>query len=473
MNVITVPFVIEIFVIIPVLVWLVKDFSSIKQACETSRIKSSENLKVLRAEAEILSKLVSAFLRSPSNFVLDDKSRPVFEKISHAPQIDNFAETKAKAQSLVFIGLIGTVIGISISTFTLAIGVTRASGDSGDIVKEMSKMLTTLPIAFIVTFVAVLLSVISSRITYSVISLHNTIEEVCGQNNYVRHFIQQARAQNKTNVLLASSNQQLKKLVDQEQDLSSLSDSIEVVKKTAESLSTQQSTLVAMVRDLAKPMTDASDGLTNFGKTLDTSVQKLMPAAEKVAETMSSVRETTGVIDEAYNKLFGVSDRLDNVAAYLVSDAFRASSQVIGEMTNRQHQFLSRMDESLSSQVSLIQQSISQQQLLQSNFIQLLAAYEAMQRDQIPVVSDLKLAVQAQTEWSTSLTSQAQSLTESTSKLSTSIEQNNSALSGFMSKSNKTMESMLTTLGEIAERFNARPFWPNFPVGKPGKERNQ
>ena len=261
--------------------------------------------------------------------------------------------------------------------------------------------------------------------------------------------------------------------IDPNRDLSTLTESIDVVKNAAISLSNQQKTLIGVVRDLAPPIREASDGLTAFGKSLDTSVDKLLPAAEKVAATMSSVRETTGVIDKAYDKLFGVSDRLENVAAYLVSDAFRASSQVIGEMTVGQNQFLSKMNLSLDAQLQLIQQSIGQQQALQSNFIQLIAAYESMQRDQMPAVTELKNAVQTQSALSTKLTDQASTIADSTRKLSETIDQGNSKLKEAMSSTNSTMATMISALNAMLERFDSIPFWPNWPGSKSGNGRGR
>lgn len=104
--------------------------------------------------------------------------------------------------------------------------------------------------------------------------------------------------------------------------------------------------------------------------------------------------------------------------------------------------------------------------------MQLIAAYEAMQRDQIPVVADLKVAVRAQSEVSSSLSDQARTLTESTQKLTTSIDQGNTALNGAMSKTNTTMETMTVVLRTMLDRFEKIPFWPNFPGGKSGRGRN-
>jgi chromosome segregation ATPase len=265
----------------------------------------------------------------------------------------------------------------------------------------------------------------------------------------------------------------MSKLIDPTRDIHTLSDSIDVVKKTAISLSNQQATLTAVVRDLVAPITEASNGLSTFGKSLDSSVDKLLPAAERVADTMSSIRETTGVIDKAYEKLFSVSDRLENVAAYLVSDAFRASSQVIGEMTVGQNQFLSKMDKSLDDQIQLIQQSIGQQQALQSNFMQLIAAYESMQRDQMPAVSELKNAVQTQSALSTKLADQASTIADSTRKLSETIDQGNTKLKEAMSTTNSTMATMINALNAMLERFNSIPFWPNWPGSKSGNGRGR
>ena len=461
-------FVIELLIVCPVLAWLFIDFRSISNACKANTAKASALLAELRQESATLQRLSNEFFMSPKSFSPEEADKRVIEKLNLPSQIGEFASTKAKAQSLVFIGLIGTVTGISISTYSLASGVSNARDSTDRIVEEMSKMLTTLPVAFVVTFVAVFLSVIANRRTHAVISLQNSVEELCAQNNNVRHHLAQARAQNVTHRLLI----QMSKLIDPTRDLSNLSSSIDIVKKTAILISDQQTTLTNAINQLGDPVTKASEGLTNFGTAMDASVDKLLPAAERVAGTMSSIRETTGVIDKAYEKLFGVSDRLENVAAYLVTDAFRASSQVIGEMTVSQNKFLSTMDTTFATQLQLIQQSIGQQQALQANFMQLIAAYEAMQRDQIPVVADLKVAVRAQSEVSSSLSDQARTLTESTQKLTTSIDQGNTALNGAMSKANTTMETMTVVLRTMLDRFEKIPFWPNFPGGKSGRGRN-
>lgn len=452
-------FVIELLIVCPVLVWLLVDFKSISNACTANTAKVSALIDELRQESATLQRLSNEFFLNPKTFSPEEADKRVIEKLNLPSQIGDFASVKAKAQSLVFIGLIGTVTGISISTFTLASGVRNAADSTDKIVEEMSKMLTTLPVAFVVTFIAVFLSVIANRRTHAVISLQNSVEEICVQNNNVRHHLAQARAQNVTHRLLI----QMSKLIDPTRDLSNLSNSIEIVKKTAILISDQQTTLTNAINQLGDPVTKASEGLTNFGTAMDASVDKLLPAAERVAGTMSSIRETTGVIDKAYEKLFGVSDRLENVAAYLVTDAFRASSQVIGEMTVSQNKFLSTMDVTFATQLQLIQQSISQQQALQANFMQLIAAYEAMQRDQIPVVADLKVAVRAQSEVSSSLSEQARTLNESTQQLSSTIDKGNAALSGTMTTANSTMESMIITLRTMIDRFNSIPFWPNFP----------
>lgn len=461
-------FVFELLIVCPVIAWLLIDFASITKACKTNTVQATTLLAELRQESATLQRLSNEFFASAKSFSPEDADKRVIEKLNLPSQIGEFASTKAKAQSLVFIGLIGTVTGISISTFLLASGVSSADRAPEKIVDEMSKMLTTLPVAFVVTFVAVFLSVIANRRTHAVISLQNSVEELCAQNNNVRHHLAQARSQNVTHRLLI----QMSKLIDPTRDLSNLSNSIDIVKQTAILVSNQQTTLINAMNQLAEPVTRASEELTNFGTAMDASVDKLVPAADKVAATMSSVRETTGVIDKAYEKLFGVSDRLENVAAYLVSDAFRASSQVIGEMTVSQSKFLSTMDVTFATQLQLIQQSIAQQQALQGNFMQLIAAYEAMQRDQIPVVADLKVAVRAQSEVSSSLSDQARTLTESTQKLTTSIDQGNTALNGAMSKTNTTMETMTVVLRTMLDRFEKIPFWPNFPGGKSGRGRN-
>ena len=463
------PLILELIIICPIIVWLLYDFYSIWRSCTENFDETNALLQELRKESETLQSFSDQYVSGPKSFDRTANERAVLQKLNLPPQFGEFSATKAKAQSLVFIGLIGTVIGIAISTILLAFGVTNANGKTEVVVAEMSRMLTTLPIAFVVTFVAVFLSVIANRKTHAVIALQNALEELCAQNNNVRQHIVESRAQDETHRLLI----QMSKLIDPNRDLSTLTESIDIVKNAAISLSSQQRTLIGVVRDLAPPMREASDGLTAFGKSLDTSVDKLLPAAEKVAATMSSVRETTGVIDKAYDKLFGVSDRLENVAAYLVSDAFRASSQVIGEMTQRQNQFLTKMDLSLDAQLQLIQQSIGQQQALQSNFMQLIAAYESMQRDQVPAITELKVALQAQSILSTALTDQASTVADSTKKLSESVDQGNAKLKETMSSSNSTMVTMVSTLNTMLERLNAIPFWPNWPGSKSGNGRGR
>ena len=464
-----IPLIFELVIIFPIVFWLVRDFISISKECTNSLEEASEALADIQKDADVLQRVSNEYFQNPRAFNPVDQDRLSIEKLNLSNGYDDFAATKAKAQSLVFIGLIGTVLGIAISTFLLATGVSNANGDTSVIVTKMSEMLTTLPVAFGVTFLAVLLSVISNRRTYVVISMQNAVEELCAQNNNVRQHLVQARSQNETNYLLL----RMSKLIDPTRDILTLSDSIDVVKKTAISLSNQQATLTAAVRDLVAPITEASNGLSSFGKSLDSSVDKLLPAAERVADTMSSIRETTGVIDKAYEKLFGVSDRLENVAAYLVSDAFRASSQVIGEMTVGQNQFLSKMNLSLDAQLQLIQQSIGQQQALQSNFMQLIAAYESMQRDQMPAVSELKNAVQTQSALSTKLADQASTIADSTRKLSETIDQGNTKLKEAMSSTNSTMSTMISALNAMLERFNSIPFWPNWPGSKSGNGRGR
>jgi hypothetical protein len=464
-----IPLIFELVIIFPIIVLLFSDFIAIVSTCKKYAGEAADLLSELRQESETLQKLSIEFFQSPKTFAPKPADKRVYDKLNLATQLGDFAATKAKAQSLVFIGLIGTVIGISISTSLLAFGVRSANGNPTVIVNEMSKMLTTLPVAFVVTFVAVSLSVVSNRKTHAVISLQNTVEDLCIQNNNVRTYIAQGVSQSSAQCLL----ERISVLIDPTRNMSHLSDSIDVLTDTTKALRNQQSMLISALNQIAEPVAKASDGLIIFGTSMDASVDKLVPAADRVAGTMSSIRETTGVIDKAYEKLFSVSDRLENVAAYLVSDAFRASSQVIGEMTVGQNQFLSKMDKSLDAQIQLIQQSVGQQQALHSNFMQLIAAYESMQRDQMPAVSELKNAVQTQSALSTKLADQASTIADSTRKLSETIDQGNTELKEAMSSTNSTMATMINALNAMLERFNSIPFWPNWPGSKSGNRRDR